>query len=628
VNEHEAEDFRPNDRSLPVIDASSRAEDVSFGAAVNPQLDDHPFNASLESFDWQWDTALNLDSSLFIEDLQIYGHDFDALGAARLPVYSPPGIGQFWTQDQRLPAQGNRGPETFDPVVPNEMNMPESTSGTPSSGVDESSRGMLSMSLEQRVPKTTLPSTAFLNRCIYMYTTRVWPIVPVIHLPTFTPARTHPLLLLVICAIGALADGSDTAYSHAVRMFEGVRKAILVSFSPDSASHDDTFAVLQGGVIGQTCAILSGRPEHLRIARSFHGAMSVMAQEFGSAPPLPITTSSSEDRGPNSPAEMKSSWQRWIREQTLARLHNALQIHNGELATITNQPAQTRSHAAQIPTAEPDKMFLAKSETEWSRLRANVSGTNRSTVAIFSACAELEQIIAEIGHHRFSQPGSVVIQKRQEIEASLVRWLEQRRDSFPNERAQRLSPMMLWHSCFLMLDCDAGLIQQYFNAPTRDRDLLPQNESTSSTSVSLRQWAKTSASINATRHALLITRNVEHLRISEPPALHIARCIWQAGLVLTTYSVFGPEQSDCSPDRVSDDIQCTGLLCARQAGLIGDYDWMVVSHPLSREQCRTTAYSLCTALRSLGPWGNAAWLAKRLTKVLEVAEAQLARRYS
>jgi hypothetical protein len=411
-------------------------------------------------------------------------------------------------------------------------------------------------------------------------------------------------------------------------MFEGVRKAILVSFSPETASHDDAFAMLQAGVIGQTCAILSGRPEHLRIARSFHGAMSVMSQEYQNALPRPTGLPSPESHPASSSANLKSSWQQWVREQTLARLHNAIQIHNGELAAVSNQPAQTRTQAAQVPVADPDKIFLAKSESEWSRLQANMGATSRKTVTIFSACAELEQIVAEIGHHRFQQPGGTTIQKRQEIEASLVYWLEQRRDSFPNERAHRLSPMILWHSCFLMLDCDVGLMQQCYSAQTWNLDPLMQPGMTNSSLDSLHAWTQTRTSIDAARHALLIARNLEHLRISEPPALHVARCIWHAGLVLTTCSVFGLEPSDGSLDNTySGMVQCTGLLRARQAGLISEYDWASVGQPISREQCRTTAYSLCTTLRSLGPWGNAAWFAKRLTKALEIAETQSVQGY-
>lgn len=110
-------------------------------------------------------------------------------------------------------------------------------------------RDSLANSLRRRTPNVSLPLTSFLNRLIHTFTTRLWPLVPIIHLPTFDPSRTHPLLLLSICSLGVLADGSDSAIRYSERLFEGVRKAIMVSSLTSTVGGNDSLEMLQAVTI-------------------------------------------------------------------------------------------------------------------------------------------------------------------------------------------------------------------------------------------------------------------------------------------------------------------------------------------------------------------------------------------
>ena len=571
-------------------------------------------------FDWQWDNALNLDSSYFMEGFGMLEHDFQTVGATWLPMRTP------------LPELNQARPEALPPSsidrnqAPQDEPMAESSRTSQAAGqssascVDENSRDMLAMSLLQRVPETMLPSTTFLNRCIYLYTTRIWPLLPVVHLPTFTPARTHPLLLLTICAVGALADGGEIAHNHAVRMFEGVRKAILVSFTVESAGKEAAFSVFQAGVIGQTCAILSGRPEHLRTARCFHGAMCVLAQEFRGVLHRENSWRSSEPYDTSGHSVSPANWHQWIREQTLARLFNALQIHNGELAAIVHQPAMIRMHASQIVAADSDTVFLAKSAEEWSKLKENLRCMPERPTAVFSSCAELEQVVSEIGHGRFLCQGSDPIHNRLELETTLVNWLDRQHDAISMERAHRLSPMILWHSCFLLLTCDLDTMENACKAIRKDGVITQHLHASPGSVASLREWAQSRDALTAVAHAVLITKNAERFRVSEAPALHVARCIWHAGLVLTAYSLFvdDHDSSLCQGSRNMQDHH--EIMSARRAGLVSELDSLTASQPIRRDQYRTLAFSLCTTLRHLGPWKSGGWFAKKLSDILEATE--------
>jgi hypothetical protein len=182
--------------------------------------------------------------------------------------------------------------------------------------------------------------------------------------------------------------------------------------------------------------------------------------------------------------------------------------------------------------------------------------------------------------------------------------------------------MILWHSGFLLLDCDLETMEQRFSEGPGDSASLALTAHATMSNNSLQEWADSDAAGFAIRHAILIMRSLEHLRINEPTAIHVARCAWHAGLVLAAYSAFAPGQGNISPHSASAETRHSPeLLSAWRSGLFSELDWIVAGQPCGRESCRTMAYSLCSTLRSLGTWAGAARFAQKLDKVLEIAEA-------
>lgn len=591
--------------------------DAGRGCAPTSSSPDALLQFAFGSFDWQWDSTLNLDSSFSMGDLGIGEPDFarsftparptrssgrDILANSPQPGFS---LGQLLeTQDSHArnlsPAAGGVGASQ--------------------SGVDEASRDLLAKSLWQRVPDPMLPSTGFLNRCIYLYTTHVWPLIPVVHLPTFQPARMHPLLLLNICAIGALADGSASAYHHAVRLFEGVRKAILVSSSTEPRESDQALAVLQAAVIGQSCVILSGQTTHLRTARLFHGTLAVSMQEYYNSVVKSYNSIPLDSSSPDQSSGAPEDWQRWVNEQTFLRLCDAVQIHNGEIAATVHQAAQLRIQICPR-AAEPDTLYLAKTANEWTALRRHLASTNEQPAAMLSSCAELAHVVAEVSHIKLVSSDDGRVKDVSNIKSSLIKWLEKQRSLLCPERKHRLSPMLLWHSCFLLINCDIELIERSCTPVGQDPSVLQRPPSLPLSSPSLQDWANSKDACTATLHALLIFKSLEEFRVSEAPAIHVARCAWHAGLVLAVYSLFASNQGDAIAGWSGDLQDHPELLLAREVGILTERNWNSVSQPLSAAQSRNVTYSLCTILRKLGPWGNAAWFSNKLAQVLDMIDS-------
>jgi len=348
-------------------------------------------------FGWQWDDTQNLDPTFSIDDLCNFDPSTFDLSTPWMPLLRSTGdLDVPPLQTSSAPVNSlprpQASPKWFTHIThPTHHPCPSagpSRARTPAATAEgEISRDALanSLVLRQPVPNTALPSAPFLNRCIHTFTTRLWPVIPIIHLPTFKPAQTHPLLLLSICSLGALADGSKQALCYAERLFEGVQKAMLISFSPDRVYDKRIIPALQAAVIGQTYAILSGKAEHLLTAQALHGVLFVCVRTCYN-----VLSGSQPSPKPAPDSIQAKDWDKWVRAQTIIRLLNALHVHDGEIAAITQQPAQYRMQPLKIPVAAPNNLFLAKTPGEWVHRQHTQPANSLPSRSTLSSCAILE----------------------------------------------------------------------------------------------------------------------------------------------------------------------------------------------------------------------------------------------
>ncbi|KAF2166168.1 hypothetical protein M409DRAFT_23359 [Zasmidium cellare ATCC 36951] len=549
---------------------------------------------------------MNLDPSFSLEGLGTYDLNTASPSIPWLPLRSEAERPYENSQQEALRPPSTMAQSWFTSMSTSKYPLqPWATPTTSDAAGDEISRDALADSLQQRVPDTTLPPTQFLNRCLHMFTTRLWPLIPIVHLPTFEPARTNPLLLLSVCSLGALAIGSEEALYHGERLFDGVQKAILVSFAPNRIADEHSLAILQAAMIGQTYAILSGSAPNLLTAQCFHGTMGVAVRTFYDQWASPKDSSAILDDQPSA-----ADWEPWIREQTAIRLLNSIFVHNGEVFATVHQPALLRAHPFQVRLAADDKLFLAKTADEWVSLRARHAEHHPEPHSFFSSCASLDCFVAEIYHRKTGPFSRTHTEADDEIQSSLITWFNESAQLINLDGARRLSLLMLWHSCFVLLLSDLDVFERVCG---RDGPNISQDDT-----ATLQAWIPTPHAKRCVIHALLIYILLERFRVSEVPAIHVARVSWQAGLVLAIYSFFaGSEQSINLTDTVS---SCRALKAVRRTSLFTQGDWVTVEQCATPERCRTSAFSLSATLRHLGPWQNGARYAKTLDQILHLFE--------
>lgn len=452
----------------------------------------------------------------------------------------------------------------------------------------------------------SLPPTSFLNRCIHTFTTRLWPLVPIIHLPTFDPSRTHPLLLLSICSLGALADGSDNAIRYSERLFEGVRKAIMVSSLTSTVGGNDSLEMLQAVTIGQTYAFLSGNPLHLMTARAFHSSLCVAVQA------LHQRHLHSKSKDPQHQSD-ELSWQQWIKDESLIRLLNAGHIHNAEIAATTRRSASMRAEPWCLPTAAPDPIFLAKDIDHWKIMRSADPRAQIEPHSMLSTCAILAGLSSEITHCKigpFVRSGDDDLIRK--VSASLIEWIERLLHSGPMETSTRAMILMLWHACFLLLLSDVDAVERLPNFDNK-------NDNSRTTIEILTRWKDPETARRCTTHALIILQLLKCLRVSDVPGIHIARASWHAGLVLSAYAYYALEHQ--SPvDKDFDISSYPELDAVKKLSVLEESEWVTVSRSLTASKCKASAHMISSTLRSLGPWGDARYYAADVAKLLAFVE--------
>jgi hypothetical protein len=607
-------------RPLPPAEQNGFLRDLFHDSNGGRPVQSPPIN--LADFGWQWDDTLNLDSTFSIDDLCNFDPSTVDLSTPWMPPPHSSGeldVPPFQTSSGPVNSllRPQASPQWFTHIAycihrPGlSTELPRACTPATTAEVQISRDALAdSLVLKQPVPNTALPSATFLNRCIYTFTTRLWPVVPVVHLPSFKPAQTNPMLLLAICLFGASADGSKQALYYAGKLYEGLQKAILVFLTPDRPLDKNSLAVLQAAVIGHTFALLCGDPQYLISTAAFHSALFICLRKshnalFGSQP----------QPGPAPYSLEAKDWDDWVAHQTLIRVFNAVHVHNGEIAAIMQQPASHRTQPLMIPVAAPDNLFLAKTSDEWVSIQHAQPTNSLPPRSTLSSCAILECFIGEISHARSSQFHVMSDQDVDAYQRALHTWFLESAESFRADAHQRFTMLTLWHSCFLLLLCDVNLVEKVCG---RDGDSISNTET-----QQLRDWMLTPRARQCVSHAVLLCRLTDDVRVCDVPAAHVARSLWHAGLVLAMYSFLaqtqplGDDLSNATTDRYG-----AGIEALRQVDFLTEHDLDILTEDATSTRCGTLAFGVSTTLRHFGPWPAAACYANTLDQVLTFNESR------
>ncbi|OJJ96270.1 hypothetical protein ASPACDRAFT_54647 [Aspergillus aculeatus ATCC 16872] len=436
-------------------------------------------------------------------------------------------------------------------TVPEDTPASQNNSGTRGGEVgqgnlaaDETYRAGLSQKLQPRMHDEALPSAEQLNLFANQFFTRFHPLLPIVHVPSFKPTTENSLLFISICSVGSLFVGSSHAVAQGNRLFERLNKAILASWESVLArSCSDALSMVQAAIIGQTFAILSGRPKDLILAGVLHGTVMAWARESDrSALPLPVTP-----RGLDlDEACLGEQWSRWIDREQRLRVKIALNIHDAELASLLHHEPICKHRLTQYPHLASDALFTAPTAVKWARaykLTTTPTSPRMSNTYLdnilpgdsrFAAYGLLESISAHVSEARRSN--TLDDQEVGRLSHMLMWWWgsNSTQSTLHDNEDDPFALQILWHSTYIAIYADLDLLER---ASGRD------GESAAQASYPLvRSWSGSLGASKCLVHAFLLQRYVEKMRVAAEPAIHIPRGLFHAALCWFAFTRIGGQQ--------------------------------------------------------------------------------------
>ena len=485
--------------------------------------------------------------------------------------------------------------------------------GWPGQTANESYRAGLSQKLRRPNEDEALPTSEQLNLFAKLYFHRFHPLLPIIHATSFRPTAENSLLFLSLCSLGSLFVGSPRAVSQGSRIFERLNKAILASWESFlSQSHPDSLSMVQAAVLGQTYAILSGKPKYLVLADVLHGTVVAWARESNR-----IGARCGQSHDILDGNDIEKSWHRWIDSEQRARVQAALNIHDAELAALSHHQPNHSHRIRQFPRLASDDLFAAPTSSKWAVLfrrslqfqnenqtHTPVSQSSDPFPATFhgsqlTAYGILEGISARLIDAK--QTHEFDCRVCQDTSDLLIRWWQ----TYNTTEQDPFCLPVLWHSIFISLYADIDLLEQSVGRDGRGLAL--------EASPSAHEWACTFNASRCLVHASLITRYLERLNISVEPAIHVPRALFLAALVQLCVAQYAPKHVISAEAFASPEIK-----------LLGDEAAQGVCYPEAHVQnggaITTDIDQLCRTIDLLqrgGRWGISQAFASVLSTALE-----------
>ncbi|KAK3051370.1 hypothetical protein LTR09_007393 [Extremus antarcticus] len=478
--------------------------------------------------------------------------------------------------------------------------------------VNENHREDLFQALQPpRAVWRTLPSVQFLNLALELYFERFHPIFPIIHKATFRPKRSNAFILLSMSTIGSLFLGSEEAVAIGTDLFRRLNKVILASWEQHiSRSGSEALSMVQAAILGQTFGFLSGNPNDVFMAESFHGTLVSWVRNVTHSRqhvPLDVDMTVSGD-------ELDRSWRKWSYSEQQARLMLALKVHDSELASMFHRPPLLR-HDSIIPTSfhVNDKLFSTPSAeawmaqlqgspptvadqssslSEWMQSAADTPGIVRTAISNsgFAAYTLLQSINSHVLELRGS--GSLDSTRKQQVIAGLTSFQTLMQWQPLSQDDDKFQARALWHLTCMDIFADFDLLECAVR-----RDGRPSQR----TLEHLHQWTVSAEATRCVFHAVLLHEALGAIPLTAEPAIHVGRSLFCAGTLWTALAGCSREHQPHTlhfPALQFPEIRFLGPDIHRE---LRDKSGIMLPEPSKR--WRSLAYGAADLLQRMSRWG-------------------------
>ncbi|GIK02289.1 hypothetical protein Aspvir_006338 [Aspergillus viridinutans] len=425
------------------------------------------------------------------------------------------------------------------------------------------------------------PPAEILDMALDLYFRNFQPLIPFIHIPTFSAKKTRSPVLYVMCMIGMIILGTKGTTSFVSKNFNLVLDKItgeLAKCAAGSETSVGTVSTFAAAFLFLNLAAMTGEKEHISKSQMLYINLMTTAQRHGlfAATEGQILDMSLYEAIP----DVDARWKAWSKVESVKRLIIGLLLLDSWYSSFLSTSPIIVPEAIQFILPCDGAIFDAKHAMHWMQLirigkrilmptvvapSENVDlptlDSSVDSLCLHGVLAMVQLRLCEAYHrllsNRANYPFAPCHTYAMDGRARCLPTLQLQIADKYGEALERLNPnaVVMWHNMCMTLTADI----QIFELAAGRSGPLPARKALDDIAV----WSQTPAARRACLHAAQIYKAMVNRKASEYTMFHSVLALFTAALVLGLYTFMAPRPPETTAGCIS-------------VELLDDVDWQQV----------------------------------------------------
>ncbi|KAJ5231718.1 uncharacterized protein N7469_006306 [Penicillium citrinum] len=405
------------------------------------------------------------------------------------------------------------------------------------------------------------PPAEILDMALDLYFRTFHPLVPFVHLPTFSAKTTRPLLLYAMCLIGMMLLGTKGTASFVSRDFPNMLERVTAEVAKCTMgveSPSSTLSIFATAFLFLNLAVLTGDKTHLEQCQMLYVNLMSITQRHGlfAATEGQILDMSLFEAVP----DIDMRWKAWSKVESTKRVIIGLLLLDSWYSSLLSTSPIIIPDSIQLIMPCNEALFRAHSSMRWTQLirsgkrilmptvlapseNINIPAiegpTDELSIQAVLAMVQLRQSEAyhRLLSNRASYPFAPCHTYAMDGRARCLPSLQFQIITNYREYMEKMNPnaLVMWHHMCMMLTADI----QIFDFAAGRAGPAPAKKALDD----IAEWSQTPAARRSCLHAAHIHKSMTNRKASDNPTFHSILSVFSAALVLGLYTFMVPNST-------------------------------------------------------------------------------------
>ncbi|KAL4911313.1 hypothetical protein BDW74DRAFT_7510 [Aspergillus multicolor] len=410
--------------------------------------------------------------------------------------------------------------------------------------------------------RQSFPPAEILDMALDLYFRNFHPLVPFVHVPTFSAKNTRLPVLHVMCLIGMIMLGTKGTTTFVMKNFSYVLERITADLARCSVGVENTLGTMNtfaAAFLFLNLAAMTGEKEHLEKSQMLYVNLISIAQRHGlfAATEGQILDITLFEAVP----DIDVRWKTWCKVETVKRLITGLLLLDSWYSSFLSTSPITVPDSIQLILPCNEGLFRANGSMRWIQLVRSGKRLLMPTVmapsenvtipalenpvddfCIHGVLAMVQLRLSEAYHrllsNRASYPFAPCHTYAMDGRARCLPSLQLQIADKYGEVLERLNPnaAIMWHNICMTLTADT----QIFDLAAGRAGAGPARKALDDIAT----WSQTPAARRACLHAAHIYKAMTNRKASDHTMFHSVFSLFSAALVLGLYIFMVPSPSE------------------------------------------------------------------------------------